>query len=923
MVECLRAPRAQNFLTVILIEGLGQLMSALEYRTILKYRLMIPLFLVDEPCPVCRKVYLDSFGEHAVHCKELPGFKYRHDLVRDVMYDVLKRARISSKKEGPVNFLTDPLEGRSTLRPADILVFGWAGGKHACVDLTGVSPFVGIRDNGFVVGQVALKAESSNFAKHRIFEAVAIVEDVKYKQSMRGIVGIRNGLQKAKNVLSWKENEKKHHADAIRKRMPAIEEMARMDVLCSDKMDTLILNKLSADKNLIQVLVAHRYGLKRVILPERNKKDLVELPSAVLGRFAGRIKIHSLIHNGEELLLAFKHECCLSEARRESRFEFPVEHQSGNMEKEGDQLCTNKITDTHCYAEDTTKAASKDVRKEDDNDCLTEANANGNKEKRESGFFAANIAGARGIKMINDYGVDLLLPHQVSQDKRNSNRIPPHGKRLCFLPGIEEIPVELITESAGGAWMHILLGVLKLEFEHNYVIPVVDEEVDPDVEAMKAEIAKLQKGQSQVKDNKIDLLVQQYEQFTIFEEESIDSCFARFNTIITSLKALDEGFSSKNYVRKFLRALHLKWRAKVMVIEESKDLSSLALDELIGNLKVHEVVMEKDSKIYKGKKRVKSIALKGKKESSDDETSTSGSDDKEYAMADDKKRKSDRKCFRCSDLNHLSGECPKPPRNKDQKAFVGGCWSDSENEVEDKTNDETCLMAQSSNEVTLDSSHYSDNASSFDDDSMQIEYDKLCEISLKIITKNKILKTKRDLLEKEVFELNEKIKKLERNKEIDIGCESCQLLHLENAKLKETQVKFVKFDKSANSLREMLNVQKSHSCKIGLGFDKSKASTSGIKPMSFVGSADELARDESTIKAYGSTVPGSVDPSTSQKVAEHVFSPPLYSRSDFIIVRKKLIHNSIENSKRLPYKPSLKNGLGYVKTESKSKTPPP
>ncbi|GKC08550.1 hypothetical protein Tco_1000160 [Tanacetum coccineum] len=139
---------------------------------------------------------------------------------------------------------------------------------------------------------------------------------------------------------------------------------------------------------------------------------------------------------------------------------------------------------------------------------------------------------------------------------------------------------------------------------------------------------------SQVKDNKIDLLVQQYEQFTILEEESIDSGFARFNTIITSLKALDEGFSSKNYVRKFLRALHPKWRAKVTAIEESKYLSSLALDELIGNLKVHKVVMEKDSKIYRGKKeRVKSIALKAKKESSDDETLTSRSDDEEYAMA--------------------------------------------------------------------------------------------------------------------------------------------------------------------------------------------------------------------------------------------------------------------------------------------------
>nr|GEV97707.1 UBN2 domain-containing protein [Tanacetum cinerariifolium] len=120
----------------------------------------------------------------------------------------------------------------------------------------------------------------------------------------------------------------------------------------------------------------------------------------------------------------------------------------------------------------------------------------------------------------------------------------------------------------------------------------------------------------------------------IILNESIDSGFARFNTIITSLKALDEGFSSKNNVRKFLRALHPKWRAKVTAIEESKDLSSLALDELIGNLKVHEVVMEKDFEIYRGKmERFKSIALKAKKYSSDDETSTSGRDDEEYDMA--------------------------------------------------------------------------------------------------------------------------------------------------------------------------------------------------------------------------------------------------------------------------------------------------
>ncbi|GKE85174.1 zf-CCHC domain-containing protein, partial [Tanacetum coccineum] len=81
--------------------------------------------------------------------------------------------------------------------------------------------------------------------------------------------------------------------------------------------------------------------------------------------------------------------------------------------------------------------------------------------------------------------------------------------------------------------------------------------------------------------------------------------------------------------------------------------------------------MEKDSEIYRGKKeRVKSISLKAKKESSDDETLTSESDDENMLWLDEEKRKSDRKCFRCGDPNHLIGDCPKPPRNKDQKALL-------------------------------------------------------------------------------------------------------------------------------------------------------------------------------------------------------------------------------------------------------------
>nr|GEX60963.1 hypothetical protein [Tanacetum cinerariifolium] len=163
----------------------------------------------------------------------------------------------------------------------------------------------------------------------------------------------------------------------------------------------------------------------------------------------------------------------------------------------------------------------------------------------------------------------------------------------------------------------------------------------------------------------------------IMKEESIDNAFARFNTIVTSLKELDEGFSSKNYVRKFIRALHPKWHAKVMAIKQSKDLTSLSLDELIGNLKVYAVIR--------------------KKESSDEDSSTSDSEDEEYAMV----VKEFKKFFK------RRGRFTRQPRDE-RKSFQrrrddkNGTWSDNNEDEEEKTNQETCLVAQASNEICLE-----------------------------------------------------------------------------------------------------------------------------------------------------------------------------------------------------------------------------
>nr|GEV18813.1 hypothetical protein [Tanacetum cinerariifolium] len=155
------------------------------------------------------------------------------------------------------------------------------------------------------------------------------------------------------------------------------------------------------------------------------------------------------------------------------------------------------------------------------------------------------------------------------------------------------------------------------------------------------------------------------------------------------------------------------------------------------------MIIQKDFKIVKAKVKRKFLALKARKESSDEECLNSESEDEEYVMAtfqrsrDKKNSKSDRKCFRCGDPNHPIEECPKPSKDKNQRAFFGGSWSDSGEEDDEKVNNETCLVAQASSEVCSKSSYFRDENSSIDDLMLDNGYDKLCKMSLKIITKTK------------------------------------------------------------------------------------------------------------------------------------------------------------------------------------------
>ncbi|GJU35419.1 copia protein [Tanacetum coccineum] len=294
-------------------------------------------------------------------------------------------------------------------------------------------------------------------------------------------------------------------------------------------------------------------------------------------------------------------------------------------------------------------------------------------------------------------------------------------------------------------------------------------------------------GNKQVKDNKIDLFVQKYEEFTIFDDETIDCAFARFNTIITSLKALDESFSSHNHVKKYFRALPTKWRPNVTAIEEPKDLST--------------------RRAYRQSKIL-----------SEEEASTSDSEDEEYAMV----VRDFKKFFR------IRGKFVRQPHD-DKKNFQKIKEEKKEKEdrsdsEDDSKKEEICLMTLDNNEVLSDTLYCS--SSSLDNESLQNEYDKLCKISLRIINKNKHLKAKNEVLKNKTCDLRKRVKQLERNKEISLECESCVNLQ---SKIGSLTLKLASFKSSISSLQEMLEMKKPPKDKHRIEYTEDIASTSNVK----------------------------------------------------------------------------------------------
>jgi len=167
--------------------------------------------------------------------------------------------------------------------------------------------------------------------------------------------------------------------------------------------------------------------------------------------------------------------------------------------------------------------------------------------------------------------------------------------------------------------------------------------------------------------------MRKYELFEMDGRETVMDMYTRFTHITNELKSLEKSFTNEELVRKILRFLTRSWEAKVIAIQEAKDMKAITLDELIGNLQTCE--LSRNSQEQEETKRDRRISLKVMEEDSSD------LDDENMAMITRKFKKflkkakentrkknlsksknTDREqfsgCFKCGKLDHIVKKCP-------------------------------------------------------------------------------------------------------------------------------------------------------------------------------------------------------------------------------------------------------------------------
>ena len=139
-------------------------------------------------------------------------------------------------------------------------------------------------------------------------------------------------------------------------------------------------------------------------------------------------------------------------------------------------------------------------------------------------------------------------------------------------------------------------------------------------------LQNIYEGTKAVKNSKLQRLTTSFKEIRMDDNESFDEFYVKLKDIVNSAFNLGEQIPEPKIVRKILRSLLERFHAKITTIKESKDLDSIPLTELIGNLQTYELGLVR---VGKGSK-TKNMALKVKNDDKDESSEDEGTKFKSY-----------------------------------------------------------------------------------------------------------------------------------------------------------------------------------------------------------------------------------------------------------------------------------------------------
>ncbi|XP_039119388.1 uncharacterized protein LOC120255681 [Dioscorea cayenensis subsp. rotundata] len=143
--------------------------------------------------------------------------------------------------------------------------------------------------------------------------------------------------------------------------------------------------------------------------------------------------------------------------------------------------------------------------------------------------------------------------------------------------------------------------------------PILDRIEEAETAHDAWEIVKnLYQGTSKMMTVRKQALGQSFETLQMEDSESIQAYLSRVVVIVNQVKALGHKLSEAEVVSKVLRSLAPKFDFVAVAMEESRDMSTLTLDELGGSLQAHEVRVNRSL----GKRGEKALVVKAESTSS-------------------------------------------------------------------------------------------------------------------------------------------------------------------------------------------------------------------------------------------------------------------------------------------------------------------